>query len=158
MADSLAGALKQEITRLARKSMKQELASLQAASSSQRKQITALKRQVADLERQIRRGQKGEKASSKAAASDADAPDSSLRFQIRGLKSMRERLGLSAAELAKLAGVSGQSIYNWETGKSKPRQTQIAALAALRGIGKREALRRLEALSGTEEVVEAEAS
>jgi transcriptional regulator with XRE-family HTH domain len=41
-------------------------------------------------------------------------------------------------------GVSAQSIYNWETGKAVPRRQQLEAIAALRGIGKREALSRLE--------------
>jgi len=45
-------------------------------------------------------------------------------------------------------GVSGLSIYNWEKGKAKPRKEQVATLAALRGITKREAAARLEQLSG----------
>ena len=38
------------------------------------------------------------------------------------------------------------TIYNWEKGKSKPRNQQLNAWANVRGIGKREALRRLELL------------
>ena len=73
----------------------------------------------------------------------ADAP---TRFSAKGLKSLRARTGLSAADFGRLAGVSGQSIYHWEAGKTTPGAKQRAALAALRGLGKREALRRLEAL------------
>jgi len=58
------------------------------------------------------------------------------------------RLGLSAADYARLVGVSSLTIYNWEHGKSRPRKEQLAALVAVRGIGKREALRRLELLKG----------
>ena len=36
--------------------------------------------------------------------------------------------------------------YNWEQDKSRPRQAQLDGLAAVRGIGKREALARLELL------------
>ena len=72
----------------------------------------------------------------------------SARFSPRSVKSQRERLGLSAADYAKLVGVSGLTIYNWEHGKSRPRKEQLAALVAVRGIGKREALRRLELLKG----------
>jgi transcriptional regulator with XRE-family HTH domain len=43
-----------------------------------------------------------------------------------------------------LVGVSGQSIYKWEQGEVRPRAAQLQALAAVRGIGKCEALARLE--------------
>jgi len=42
-----------------------------------------------------------------------------------------------------LLGVSAQSIYHWETGKTKPRQSQLAAIAAVRKMGKREAMAQL---------------
>jgi DNA-binding transcriptional regulator YiaG len=44
-----------------------------------------------------------------------------------------------------LVGVSAQTIYNWEAGKSRPRQQQLAALAAVRGMGKRQIKERLDA-------------
>jgi transcriptional regulator with XRE-family HTH domain len=64
----------------------------------------------------------------------------------KGLVSLRKRLGLSAADLARLLGVSMQSIYNWEHKKASPRKEQVAAIAALRSIGRKEALRRLDTL------------
>ena len=70
------------------------------------------------------------------------------RFSRSWLKSHRQRLGLSAADYALLVGVSAQTIYNWEQGDSKPRRKQVAALAAVRGFGKREALKRLEMMGG----------
>lgn len=66
------------------------------------------------------------------------------RFSPVWLKAHRDRLGLAAADYAELVGVSPQTIYNWEHGKSKTRKEQLAALAAIRGIGRREAERRLE--------------
>ena len=50
----------------------------------------------------------------------------------------------SAADFATLLGVSGQSVYKWEHGEARPRARQLEAIAALRGIGKREAAARLE--------------
>ncbi len=38
------------------------------------------------------------------------------------------------------------TIYNWESGKARPRAKQLAAWGAVRKTGKREALRRLELL------------
>ena len=52
-----------------------------------------------------------------------------------------------SADFGRLAGASGQSIYNWEAGKAVPRASQQAALAAVRGLGKREAAKRLEAMA-----------
>ena len=50
----------------------------------------------------------------------------------------RKRLGLSASDFGLLVGATGQSIYAWEAGKAKPRPQASVAIAALRGIGKRE--------------------
>jgi DNA-binding transcriptional regulator YiaG len=69
-----------------------------------------------------------------------------MRFSAKSVKAQRAKTGLSAADYAMLVGVSALTIYNWENGKSRPRQEQFAALASLRGIGKREAARRLEEL------------
>ena len=71
----------------------------------------------------------------------------SVRFSARSVKAQRSRLGLSAADYGKLVGVSGLTIYNWEHDKSRPRQAQLAALVAVRGIGKREALLKLAELT-----------
>ncbi len=81
-------------------------------------------------------------------ASSGRGPVKPVRFVAKGLRSTRERLGLSQADFGKLVGVSAQSIYNWESEKARPRGAQIAKLAALRGIGKREAAERLNQLAG----------
>jgi DNA-binding XRE family transcriptional regulator len=60
----------------------------------------------------------------------------------------RQRLGLSAADFGLLVGATGQSIYAWEAGKTKPQPATLAAIAALRGIGKREVEDKLASLKG----------
>ena len=67
---------------------------------------------------------------------------------MRSVKAQRRRLGFSAKDYGQLIGVSPLTIYHWEQGKSRPRQRQMAALIAVRGIGKREALRRLAQSNG----------
>ena len=69
------------------------------------------------------------------------------RFSARSVKAQRRRTGLSAADYAKLVGVSPLTIYNWEHNKSRPRQGQFATLIKLRGLGKREAVAKLATLS-----------
>lgn len=137
---SIATLLKSEITRLARKEVKAQTDALRKSSASYRRDIAALKRQVSDLQRQLASVVRA----SKRAAPSESTEKAKVRFSAKGLKSHRAKIGLSAGDYGRLAGVSGQSVYGWETGKTVPRQSQVAALAALRGLGKREALRLLE--------------
>jgi len=44
----------------------------------------------------------------------------------------------------RLVGVSSLTVYSWEHGKSRPRNAQFASLVAVRGLGRREALKKLE--------------
>ncbi len=144
---TFANALKEEMRRLARKEMKAQTSSTSQAVKQQRKEITKLKRQVKDLERRLAYLQKQER---KRLATPNDTAESQegVRFSAKSVKSQRAKTGLSAADYAKLIGVSPLTIYNWEHGKTKPRQAQLAALVALRGIGKREAKAKLELLAG----------
>lgn len=139
---NLATVLKAEIARLARKETRAQLDPLRKANAGYRRDIAALKREVAALSKRLKSGSRAPSAGrTPVAPADGDAPR--VRFQAKGLKSHREKLGISAAEYGQLVGVSAQSIYNWEAGKTTPRAAQVQALAALRGLGKREAARRL---------------
>ena len=139
---NLSSVIKSEITRLARKEIKAALDPVRKASVGHRKQIVELKRQVALLQRNLKAGSKPSRAKDEA----SEASTGSNRFSAKGLKSLRARLGLSAAEFGLLVGASGQSVSKWETGKTLPRDAQQAALVAVRGIGKREAGKRLAAI------------
>jgi DNA-binding XRE family transcriptional regulator len=67
-----------------------------------------------------------------------------LRFVAKGFRTMRKRLGLAAVDLGKLIEVSGLTIYNWESGKAKPRKMHLPKIAAIREMGKREVQALLE--------------
>lgn len=138
---NLSSVLKSEITRLARKEINASVAPLRKSNAAYRRQIAELKRQLAALQRDLKASTKASRAPT-AGSNEARTK----RFSTKGLKALRARLGLSAADFGQLVGASGQSIYNWESGKAVPRANQQAALAAVRGLGKREAARRLEAL------------
>ena len=141
---NIASALKDEISRIARKEVRSETEGLKKAASTYRSEIAALKRRAQDLEGQLRRL---EKSSAKAApAAPQDEPSPTLRFRAAGFASLRQRLGLSAEECGRLLGASGQSIYNWEAGKAHPRAKHMPAIAALRAMGKKEVAERLAAL------------
>ncbi len=140
---NIASVLKEEIVRLARKELRQETESLKKASAQYRSEIAALKRRVTAIEKQLSRLDK--KTSAKASSEATVESGTRSRFSAKGLATQRKRLGLSAADMGTLLGVTAQSIYNWETGKTRPREQQVAAIAALRGIGKRQATARLTA-------------
>ena len=147
---NLAATLKEEIQRLARKEIKAQTGTTKQAVAQYRREIAKLKRQVSEQEKKIAflEGQERKRLEQPQAAEQATE---GVRFSARSVKAQRERLGLSAKDYAKLVGVSPLTIYNWEQGKSRPRKEQFAALVAVRGIGKREALTKLEMLNAKEE-------
>ena len=64
------------------------------------------------------------------------------------MQAQRRTSGLSQEDYASLVGVSSSTIYNWESGGTKPDRKHLATLVSLRGIGKREATKRMELLEG----------
>lgn len=141
---NIAIVLKSEIARVARKEVRGEVAALKKAASGHRSEIAALKRRTQALEQQLRHLSK---ANARAAPPAADESASeNHRFSAKGLASQRRRLGLSAPDYGLLLGVSAQSIYNWEEGKVRPRSAHLPAIHALKAVGKRQAMARLESL------------
>jgi DNA-binding transcriptional regulator YiaG len=134
--------LKSEISRLARREAK-------ALMSKQVDELRRLRKRVSSLERELR-GVKAARAQEQAkrkvttaVATAAGDEGPTIRLSPRLIRSLRGRLGISQAELAKLVGVSAVAVGNWELGKSKPRDESKAKIAALRSLGRREARRLL---------------
>lgn len=136
--------LKEEIVRLSRKETRSQVDPARKATAQHRREIAELKRQVAQLQRQV--ALLSRKTLGAPARASTEDTTTKARFTVKGLRAQRARLGLSADDFGKLLGVSAQSVYNWEQEKARPRSEQVSKLAALRGIGKREALARLEQL------------
>jgi DNA-binding transcriptional regulator YiaG len=151
---NIATVLKAEITRLARKELREESEGLKRALVLQRKEIANLKARLQALEKVVQRlGKisKAPRAEPRAPVSKADVGSDAaegLRFRAKGMASNRKRLGLSAADFALLVGTTGQSVYAWEAGKAKPRAEALKAIASLRHVGKREVEARLAELKG----------
>lgn len=143
---NIATALKQEITRLARKEQKSNTDALKKALATYRSEIAALKRRVADLERGQKRVSKVV-AKSRPEADANEGQDINLRFRAAGFAQHRKRLGLSAREMGLLLDASPLSVYKWESGAAKPRAKHLVAIAGIRKMGKREAGKRLEELA-----------
>jgi DNA-binding transcriptional regulator YiaG len=142
----IAAVLKEEITRLARKEVNAQTKAIRRANAQYRRDIAQLKRQAGALSKQVAYLERQERK--RATMGVPKTAVEGKRFSARGLKTHRQRVGLSAADYAALVGVSGQTVYSWEQGKSKPRAEQLASLVAVRELGKREAQKRLELLEG----------
>ena len=142
---NIANALKQEISRVARKEVRSETVGLKKAVSAYRSEIAALKRRAQALEQQIRRLTKTSKDFAVEPTAEA-APPIRSRFSAKGLASQRKRLGLSAADAGLLVSASSQSVYNWEQGKARPLARHLPAIAALKRMGKRQAAAQLQTL------------
>ena len=142
---NLAATLKEEIQRLARKEIKSQTGTTKQAVAQYRREIAKLKRQLREQEKKINFLERQEqKRLGKPQAAEEPAED--VRFSARSVKAQRSRLGLSARAYGELVGVSEMTIYNWERGTTRPQKAQLASLVAVRGIGKREALVKLELL------------
>ena len=166
---SLANALKEEISTLARREVRRQTAPAEQAMARCARDLAALKREVQALEHKLAslgtpppgptvppkttsdRAPPSRRAASKVSATSTSAkPSPQSQFSGEALKAHRERLGLSGDNYGKLLGTSGVSIYNWELGKTRPRKSSVDAWTAIRRIGKREAAQRLASLKAAE--------
>lgn len=137
--------LKAEISRVARKEVRAEIDTLRRASAAYRSAIAELRRQVRALEKELRRAVAHAAPPARTPPGAPAAAGAKRRFSAGRLAAHRAKLGLSAASYGQLVGVSGQTIYQWEQGKARPRVAQLESLAAVRGLGAREVAARLDA-------------
>jgi len=142
---NLAVALKEEIRRLARKEIRAQVSTTKRAAAQHRREIAQLKRLFKQQEKKLQSlALQGQQVSTEPRSLDDSMQG--VRFSSRSVRAQRQRLGLSAEDYGRLVGVSGQTIYHWELSKSRPRRSQMAGLVAVRRLGRREALARLEAI------------
>jgi DNA-binding XRE family transcriptional regulator len=134
--------LKNEISRIARKELRTDQEKFKKVAAASRSDLTALKDRVSSLETQVKKLSKLLSTGALPAQKSSDVSPS-LRFRADGFASLRKKFDLSAADMGKLLGVSAQSVYHWETGKSKPQAKQLAAIAAARSLGKKQVTAKL---------------
>ena len=132
---------KAEMIRQAKRATKGDLDDAIKKLNAQRKEIVALKRQVADLTKAVKKI--GGQAPAKVKPVEAIDSDQKLRFRADGFASLRRKLGVTQSQMAQLLGVSTLTVLKWEKGTTRPRASQLATIAAVRQMGKREALQKL---------------
>lgn len=132
---NVATVLKDEITRLARKELKQQIDPLRAQIGAQRKAIAALKQELSQMQRNVG---KISRSASKGARPEADSDPSGKPSRYSGalLRKLRERLELSRDAFAPLIGASPQAVYNWEQTETRPRQEFLDKIALIRSLSK----------------------
>ena len=147
---NLVSCLKSEIVRLSRKEAKAAADPLRKPSSVARTAIADLKRRVDSLEKELRRvngvlskvqsAQPCQPCSSEPAASDVK-----MRITSRNVKSLRNRLGLTASAFAKLLGVTDNWVYLYENkaGTLKMRTATLAAFQSAKAMTAKEARAKL---------------
>jgi DNA-binding transcriptional regulator YiaG len=132
---NIAAVLKEEIARLARKELRKESEALKKTTATLRAQLAAAKKQLQEQDRMLKALTK---SASKAFQTREERKSNGLRFSPARLAAQRKRLGISAELFGRLIGTSGQSIYLWERGKTRPSPENLAAIASLRRVGKRD--------------------
>ena len=145
---NLAKIMREEMCRLARKEVKAAVAKLQQDNKKLKQAVADHKTRIAQLEKENRRLlAQYKKATGTGAMLDSEEVE---RARITGamIRTVRARLGVSQADLARLVGVSPPSVYQWEKKKGRLafRGDTKARVVEVRKLGVREAHERLEEL------------
>ena len=143
---NIAQMLKQEISRLARKEVRQECASLQTQVRNLRDTVSKQKKVIDKLEKIVSSlGGKTPKSSKPIQAPiEAEEGKVRVRMSAASIKRIRDKFAISQAQMGQLMDVSTNTIVRWEAGTSTPRDRYKLALAELRSTGKREIKKRLK--------------
>lgn len=107
-------------------------------------ELRKIRAQLVVLEKRVSALEKAPARAAAAARRGRRVDRRKLRFTPSTLKGIRAKLGVTQQEMAQLLGVSGNAVWQWEAGRAKPRAGHLAQMRKLRGIGKREARRRLK--------------
>ena len=139
--------LKEEIRRLARREARAMAKKLHANQIRMKSRITELQRQVKALEQLTVPLKKA--PLSICAAEVKPEMVAKARISSKAVTSTRKKLGLSLIDFGRLLGVTGNTVWSWEKKKGRLQLCDRAktAFVGIRGIGVREARRRLELLN-----------
>ena len=152
---NLATLLKEEISKIVRKEVQDQVRELQKTVREQRDALARLEKQSGPAKAKAAAKPAAAKpAAAKPAAAKPTAAEPAAkvrkapagtgdkRKQIRispnTIKKHRRRLKLSQAELGELLNVSTNTVLRWEAGTSKPRSKHLPGLGQLRSMGLRE--------------------
>ena len=142
--------LKDEIARISRKGVKSAIGGLGKSNVNLKKIVADLKKRVASLEKENRRLIAEAKKNKLEPTEKPSEEQENARFTSKGIRSLRNRLGLTQADFAKLVGATTHAVYLWEKkeGPLNLRDKTKTALLSIRAMGAREAKEKLEEAVG----------
>ena len=114
---NFASSFRDEVSRLARREVRQQVDPLRKSNAQLRQTVSTLKSELAALQRSVAFLQSREKRRLETPPPVDESRQ--LRFSPAWVKADRQRLGISAKDYGHLVGVSALTIYSWENGKSK---------------------------------------
>lgn len=143
-------AFSSEVARVARKEVKDDLASMRKTAAAQRSEIAALRKDVRALVSQVRTLTKvAQRAEPKQPASQpspaAQRGGRPFVFRHETLLAKRQGFGMTQAEMGVLLAASSLSVYRWESGKATPRVAQLERIREVLRMGVRQARRLVAA-------------
>jgi DNA-binding transcriptional regulator YiaG len=145
---NIAQVLKAEISRISKREAKSLITPIRKSSAKIKPDVADLKNRLALLEKEYKRLNVLVINLASTQPAPAEAPQDDVRITGKGVKAMRKKTGLSQKEFGKLTGVSTSAVVQWERKKGvlKLRDATRKAIMAVRGIGKVEARKRLDAV------------
>lgn len=138
------GVLRDEIVRLAKREVRQQVDPLKRENRDLKKRIVQLERLAKPIHKEIKKKQQAKQEK----LSDLRAPEEEVkaaRINPEWVQNLRGKLNLSQAGLAQLIGISVSGVRTWEYGTSSPTGARREALVALRKLGRRDVKKLLEA-------------
>ena len=152
---NLATLLKEEISKIVRKEVQDQVRELQKTVREQRDALARLEKQSGPAKAKAAakpaaakptaaKPTAAEPTAAEPAAKVRKAPAGTgdkrkqIRISPNTIKKHRRRLKLSQAELGELLNVSTNTVLRWEAGTSKPRSKHLPGLGQLRSMGLRE--------------------
>lgn len=139
---------KDEVQRLARKEARALTATMKRETIRTKKALADLRKDVNALLRQTRAMSKTVASAAAKTVAIEEEGGPAIRPTSKMIQKLRLKFKMTQAELGKLIGVSALTVSTWENkgGRITLRSKPLQALSAVRGLGAREARRRLEEL------------
>ena len=135
---NLATLLKEEISKIVRKEVQDQVRELKQTVREQRDALARLEKQSGPAKAKAAKKPAAKKPAAKVSKAPAEDKRKQPRISPNTIKKHRKRLKLSQAELGELLNVSTNTVLRWEAGTSKPRRKHLPGLAQLRTISMRE--------------------
>ncbi len=137
----------EEVRRLARKELKGAFARAQKGGVELKRALAGVKKRLSAIERNQKQLMRQAGADTASTTGEPEGASPRLRISSTTIRTLRDRLRLTQTEFAKLVGVSGQSVYQWERrgGRLHLRHATLERIREIKSLGAREARKRLTA-------------